>query len=201
MRKVGIYKITSPSGKVYIGQSWNVFHRWADYGKKTAKSQRMLCFSFNKYGKRAHKFELVHELPQDINQYTLDHYEQIYMDAYRGVGVTLLNAREAGSNGKLSEEAKKRVSEALIGKPTWNKGKSGITRYSDQTKAIMSKAHSEGKYMVYRSGDLVGEFISSRSAAKTVGVSFVTIQRLSKTGSTGQFSSAKGLSVIFKNNE
>jgi predicted GIY-YIG superfamily endonuclease len=32
--KVGIYKITNPIGKVYIGQSTNIFHRWDKHYKK-----------------------------------------------------------------------------------------------------------------------------------------------------------------------
>lgn len=138
MTIIGIYKITSPSDKIYIGQSWNILHRWADYGKKTSKYQRMLCFSFNKYGKKQHKFEIIHELPFDITQDVLNIYEQFYMDLYRDAGFILLNSREAGSKGKLSDETKRRVSESLMGRPAWNKGLKGVVKMSQESKKKIS---------------------------------------------------------------
>lgn len=139
-RIVGIYKITSPSGKVYIGQSWNILHRWADYGKKTAKSQRMLCFSFNKYGKKAHRFEIINELPSDVTQQILDRYEESYISFYQHAGFVLLNSRLGGNGGKLSEETRRRVSESLKGRTPWNKGLKGIYKATEETKNKMSES-------------------------------------------------------------
>jgi group I intron endonuclease len=137
---VGIYKITSPSGKVYIGQSWNVKHRWADYGKSTTRSQTYLNHSFIKYGKKAHAFDVIHELPNDCSQSILDLYEQLYMDLYRDCGAVLMNIREAGSRGKLSEETKRKVSQGLIGNVPWNKGKKGYRVHSEDHKLKLSEA-------------------------------------------------------------
>lgn len=144
MKVIGIYKITSPSGKVYIGQSWNIKNRWADYGKKTTKNQRKLFFSFNKYEKKHHLFEVIHELPSDVDQAILDAYEQLYMDLYRACNVTLLNCREGGSKGRLSDETKKRVSDSLKGRTAWNKGLQGAVKMSSETIAIQS-AIKKGK--------------------------------------------------------
>ncbi len=48
---VGIYKITNPKGKVYIGQSVNIKKRWGDYKcLHNCKEQKMLYNSFIKYG-------------------------------------------------------------------------------------------------------------------------------------------------------
>lgn len=33
MAEIGIYKITSPSNKIYIGQSTNITRRWDEYRK------------------------------------------------------------------------------------------------------------------------------------------------------------------------
>lgn len=137
---VGIYKITSPSGRVYIGQSWNIHHRWADYGKRTTKSQPYLNHSFLKYGKKAHSFEVIHELPFDVQQQTLDVYEQLYMDLYRHCGANLMNIREAGSQGKLSEETKRKVSQSLMGHTPWNKGVKGYKVHSDEHKQKLSES-------------------------------------------------------------
>lgn len=113
---VSIYKITSPSGRVYIGQSWDTKSRWAAHGYKNVTPK--LCASFNKYGKQAHKFEIIHELPNDIDQNVLDVYEQLYIDLYRVCGINLLNIREAGSRGRHSEQTK-----SLIG--AQSKGRAG----------------------------------------------------------------------------
>ena len=51
---VGIYKITSPSGKIYIGQSWNISDRISRYKTIRCKTQgkiynSSLVFSLNCY--------------------------------------------------------------------------------------------------------------------------------------------------------
>lgn len=112
---IGIYKITSPSGKVYIGQSWNIPKRWNYYKSLYINKQRKLELSLLKYGVKNHIFEIIHELPKDIEQNVLDRYEQLYMDLYRDCGVELLNLKEGGSNGKLSEESKKKMSISRLG--------------------------------------------------------------------------------------
>jgi len=53
---IGIYKITSPSKKVYIGQSWNIKERFRKYNYKS--NQQLLMRSFSKYGLENHVFEI-----------------------------------------------------------------------------------------------------------------------------------------------
>ena len=106
----GIYKIESPSGKVYIGQSWNIRKRFNAYGAKHVGRQRHLFASFNKYGgKASHLFEVIHMLPPDVDQAVMNTYEQFYMDAYLACGISLLNIKGAGSAGKLSIETKVKI--------------------------------------------------------------------------------------------
>lgn len=93
---VGIYKITSPSGKVYIGQSIDIYRRWNSYKSASCESQRRLFHSFFKYGYDNHKFEIVHKLPSDIEQEILNRYEQLYMDLYRYCEIELLNLQDVG---------------------------------------------------------------------------------------------------------
>jgi group I intron endonuclease len=108
---VGIYKITSPSNSVYIGQSWNIEHRWNGYNsmKNIRGNEGKLPASFLKYGAKDHIFEVVHELPKDITQDILDRYEQLYIDCYRDCEINILNTREAGSRGKHAEETKEKL--------------------------------------------------------------------------------------------
>lgn len=139
MKKIaGIYKITSPSGKVYIGQSWEINERFGSYRRRECKQQRVLMFSFRKYGVDSHAFDVIHPLPFDSAQSEMDRLEQFYMDLYRSDGVVLLNCREAGSRGRLSDETKRRVSESLKGRTPWNKGTRGVVTHSEEWKTAMS---------------------------------------------------------------
>ena len=57
---IGIYKITSPSGKVYVGQSVNIERRLKEYKILKCKKQVKLYNSFIKYGFENHKIEIDH---------------------------------------------------------------------------------------------------------------------------------------------
>ena len=102
----GIYKITSPSNKVYIGQSHNIEFRLYGYKNLYCKSQPKIYRSLNKYGVDNHQFNILHELPIDISQEVMDNYEIFYMQQYRDCGIELLNIKEGGRGGKHSEETK-----------------------------------------------------------------------------------------------
>lgn len=58
-KNCGIYKITSPSGKVYIGQSLNIKRRFKDYKTRVNCAQKVLAKSFNKYGINNHQFDII----------------------------------------------------------------------------------------------------------------------------------------------
>lgn len=108
---IGIYKIVSPSGKIYIGQSWNIEARQRLYSFLACKEQSLLYRSLKKYGWSSHSFEIIHCLPPDILQNVIDAYEQLYMDAYKECGYILLNIRRAGAKGKHSEATKRLMAE------------------------------------------------------------------------------------------
>ena len=48
MASIGIYKIISPSHRIYIGQSINIERRWTSH--KNAKTDYPLSRAFKKYG-------------------------------------------------------------------------------------------------------------------------------------------------------
>ena len=73
---IGIYKITSPTCKIYIGQSINIEKRFNQYKWSKAKSQPILHRSFLKYGVDNHKFEIVCECKKS-DLYEFEAYYQI----------------------------------------------------------------------------------------------------------------------------
>ena len=75
----GIYKITSPSNKIYIGQSSNITLRWYYYNKYLAKSQPKLNNSFNKHGYENHKFEILEECSKEALNEREIYYIKYYL--------------------------------------------------------------------------------------------------------------------------
>jgi group I intron endonuclease len=106
---IGIYRITSPSGRVYIGQTWNSSKRFSYYRKARCLSQPILYNFILKYGAENHSIEIIHNLPHDVSQDIIDHYEKFYIDSYKDVGIKLMNIREGGSHGKHSQVSKERM--------------------------------------------------------------------------------------------
>lgn len=78
---IGIYKITSPSNKIYIGQSINIKKRFKKYKRLDCKSQPRLYKSFLKYGFINHLFEIIEECKfEELNireRYWQDYYDVI----------------------------------------------------------------------------------------------------------------------------
>jgi len=101
----GIYKITSPSGKIYIGQSTNIKKREEDYQKLKCGKQPKLYNSLIKHGWEQHIFEIIEECSlEQLNE------REIYWGMYYNVlGEDGLNLRLGNSKGKVSEEVKKKI--------------------------------------------------------------------------------------------
>ena len=60
MKRVGIYKITSPTNRIYIGQSINIERRIKGYKNLiNCKGQPKLYNSLIKYGTLNHKYEII----------------------------------------------------------------------------------------------------------------------------------------------
>lgn len=107
--KSGIYKITSPSGKIYIGETINFGKRFKRYKGLQCKKQYKLYNSFIKYGVDAHKFEIVEECDIDV----LKCRERYWQDYYNVIS-------DNGMNLTLSscEDVKKVWTEEIITKMT-----------------------------------------------------------------------------------
>lgn len=105
----GIYKITSPSGKIYIGQSVNINKRLYSYKSSGCKSQTKLYYSFQKYNFENHIFEIIEEC--DISE--LNARERYWQDFYEVIGKNGLNCRLQSCNnksGKISKESILKIS-------------------------------------------------------------------------------------------
>lgn len=84
---IGIYKITNPKGKVYIGQAYSLDERRGEYRRLECKGQTKLYNSLVKYGYSEHIFEIVEECTKD----ELNIRERYWQDYYSVIGVNGLN--------------------------------------------------------------------------------------------------------------
>ena len=117
----GIYKITSPSGKVYVGQSNDIHRRWIFYKNLLCKGQTKLFASLNKHGIENHLFEIIEEC--DVSG--LNEKEVFYINKFNSFNSKHgMNLRMGGDCSLMSDETKKKISESHKGKTSHNKGKS-----------------------------------------------------------------------------
>lgn len=75
----GVYKITSPTNKVYIGESGDIKRRQQEYSSLHCKSQTKLYNSLKKYGWESHTFEILENCDFDElkcrERFWQDHYD------------------------------------------------------------------------------------------------------------------------------
>lgn len=116
MKLTGIYKITSPSGKIYIGQTRNFKSRCSDYKSldKVIK-QRRLYNSFIKYGIETHIIEFIESC--EIEE--LNIFERKWQDYYNVTSKKGLNCVLVGTEEKpyiMTEESRLKRSKVHKGK-------------------------------------------------------------------------------------
>ena len=148
---VGIYKITSPSKKIYIGQSNNIERRFKAYYKLRCKGQVILYRSFLKHGVEKHKFEIICE----CIELELNDKERYYQDVYsvlNGKGLNCKLTKSSDRSGKFSEETKLKISVANKGKKRTLEQKEKIKlvnigrKATKETKLKMSKSRIGFKF-------------------------------------------------------
>jgi group I intron endonuclease len=112
---MGVYKITSPSGKIYIGQSICIKGRWKQHHRDRNRFKMPLYRSFQKYDYFNHLFEVIEEcLFEELNI-----RERYWQDFYDAVGVNGLNCLLTSTDvlpQVMSEETKLKIKNSCTGK-------------------------------------------------------------------------------------
>jgi group I intron endonuclease len=150
---IGIYKITSPTNKIYIGQSVDIDDRFRKYKNLNCNRQTIIYNSLKKYGWEQHIFEIIEECPAD----KLLERETYWKEYYKVLEVPSLCCRIDGKGGYMNEEtkikiglkhkgkimsdeAKAKISEALKGrKVTWDSKGPKDYKYTEEQKQKMRK--------------------------------------------------------------
>jgi group I intron endonuclease len=128
----GIYKITSPSERVYIGQSRNIEHRFRRYKRlhKSNNTQVKLTRSFTKYGVDNHTLEIIEEC--EFNQLNIrERFWQDYYNVLKG-GLNCILTETDVLPRVISEESKLKRS----GKNHWTYGRT----FTEESKKKMSES-------------------------------------------------------------
>jgi group I intron endonuclease len=130
-----VYKITSPSNKIYIGSTNNFKRRMQEYKYLACKDQIRLYNSIVKYKWENHKCEIIETL--ELNDlYTRERYWQEY---YNVIGKNGLNCQYVDTKNKkreISQDTKNKISKAMSG---INNPSYGVKR-SLETRQKLSKA-------------------------------------------------------------
>jgi group I intron endonuclease len=152
-----IYKITSPSGRIYIGQTFNYKKRLNFYKNCSAKTQVKLYKSFNKYTFENHIFEII---ANNLDKYDINPMEEFYIKFYDCVnkGLNCTYSATAPMRGrKHTDKVKLKMSEIRKGK------KPGIR--TEEHKQNLSKAIKQS-FLEGRVGHRKGVIVSKETRNK-----------------------------------
>lgn len=169
---IGIYKITSPAGRIYIGQSTDINYRFSSYKRLKCKSQLRIYNSFMKYGVDNHVFEIVEECPLEL----LNERERYWQDFYNVVGKEGLNCLLVSTDSLkrfLSDEMKLKISNSLTGfrhnKESRAKISKGLTGrpVSEETRRKLSESN-KNKRRSAETARKISEALRGRKIPKDV---------------------------------
>ncbi len=124
-----IYKITSPTGRIYIGKTTRINDRISYYRNNNKGGQKILDSSIEKYGWDQHKFEIITEAPveqlSELEIKYIKEYDTFHYDNSDGMNLT------RGGEGTLGRKHSEETINKMIAKRTG-------TKRSEATKELMS---------------------------------------------------------------
>jgi len=109
---IGIYKITSPTNKIYVGQSIDIEKRFKQYRRLDCKKQPKLYNSFTKHGVENHIFEILEECSLDKLNSKEVFWKQKYNTISEGLNCELFDIGQ----GPRSNQVKDKISKSMTGK-------------------------------------------------------------------------------------
>ena len=130
MEKIGhIYKITNPTGRVYIGKTTRLKDRISYYRNNNNKQQKIISRSIDKYGWDQHIFEVIDEAPiKQLSELEIKYIKDLNTFHYDNPNGMNLTRGGEGLNGR-------KPSAETIAKQV---AKRTGTKRSDATKKLMS---------------------------------------------------------------
>ena len=130
-----IYKITSPSNKLYVGQTKRKVpeKRWKEHCQESLSGKtHALSNAIRKYGAENMTFEAIEECPDDM----LNEREHYWIEKLNSLRPNGYNLRSGGGVNELCEESRARISATKLQKSISKKGYTGYAR-----KAYVNSSH------------------------------------------------------------
>lgn len=127
-----IYKITSPSGRVYVGKTKRLKIRIWEYRWRSKKRKSIIHDSIKGYGWEAHKLEVIEEISDELlnerEMFWIKELNTFYLDNENGMNMT------RGGDGNVPSwkhniERRKKQSKAFSGKNNPFYGKTHSEEY------------------------------------------------------------------------
>jgi group I intron endonuclease len=194
---IGIYKITNPKGKIYIGQTIDFERRVYQYEKLNCKEQPKLYNSLKKYGLDNHKIELIYK----CDELDLTFFERYYQEIYKTTVDNNLNCflvTTLDKTGKHCDETKAKMSQSAKGK---KKNPEHIAKLPQNQKGYKAKPRSESfkvnqslnngrnrkVYQYEKDGTFVKEWFNISEAERQLGHKNISYAALGKLKTCGGF--------------
>lgn len=162
------------TGKQYIGQTSNLKRRLKYYEKENFKTQRALYAAFKKHGAKNFTFKILWSSTIDDFD-ALNIFERDFIYLFDTMAPNGYNLKEGGSNGKFSEETKKKMSKSGKGRILSAEHKQRISD-SMKGKPGLGKA-SKPVIQLTINGEFIKEWTSATEADRELGFNKMLISR------------------------
>jgi len=187
----GIYKITSPKKRIYIGQSTDIENRKKIYRNSACKKQTRLYRSIKKYGWEKHKFEIIHfcekEELNDLEVYYISLFQtnntEYGLNLKSGGGYYSEEIRRAGAMKRVDLRGVKQSPErAEMSRKALLKAQAAYMLLTKEQKSIPGKKNGKKTNQFDLNYNLIKEWESQNEAARYYKVTALAICNAVKNG-------------------
>jgi len=197
----GIYQITNPNGKTYIGLSKDIKNRWKSYRHYTGIAKNSsIKFSLKEHGFDNHKFEVLEEVEGDGKK--LRERERYWIEKTNSLTKGLNDNRGGCGTINHTAESKRLIGEANSKpKPKDFGANRKKWQHTEEYKAKMRNAARKPIIVTSLDGKITKEFNTQTQAAEWIGVSKARLQLIlrKKPQRNGTIpTSTKGFKISYK---
>lgn len=185
MNKCGIYMITSPSGKSYIGRSLNLEERLNKYKNLLCSDQQYIYHAILKYGWDNMKVTILYsEERNELSNDTLNRLEEEFIEKFNTLIPNGYNLKTGGNQPLLSKETKEKMSIAKIGKrfSEEHRKKLSIAQNKEEVKRKKSLTHRRSVVQLSIQGEFIKEWYSLTEASENLNISRSSIYQSCRKG-------------------
>jgi group I intron endonuclease len=193
---VGIYRIISPTGKIYIGQSVNIEKRWKVYKRLNCKNQIKLYNSLKKHGYDNHIFEIIERCSLEVLNIRETYWKKDVLNKLNQNWDKVLFCELYDKGGPKSEATKKKISESSLGKTKSQQHKNNIKKarigmtFTQQHKDNMSNSRFRYQILCIETNTI---YKSAHHASKELNIYSSAIIKVCQ----GVYSQTKGYTFKF----